>query len=69
MEDGMNQISSTLKNLLMRHSRVFLVFKYVREETFYFETRNKELAEIFTLGIESSKEYGVVLDLRFKLSK
>ena len=53
MEDGTNQISSKLKNLLMRHSRIFLVFKYVKEEKFSFETINKKLSEIFTLGLES----------------
>ena len=69
MEDGTNQISSKLKNILIRHSRIFLVLKYLREETIYFETRNKKLSEIITLGLESSKEYGVVLDFRLQAFK
>ena len=69
MEEGRNQVSSELKNILIRYSRIFLVSKYVREEIIYFETRNKKLSEIITLGLESSKEYGVVLDLRFQAFK
>ena len=69
MEDGTNQISSKVKNLLMRRSRTLLVLKYVREQTFSFIIRNKKLSEIFILGLESSKEYGLVLDLRFQVFK